>query len=157
MDAYIPVMVTKAQRRTRILELIRDYPIRSQQMLQDRLALEGVQVTQATLSRDLTDMRVAKSADGYLPPQEPGNPNAGARLVEQSLERTLLSINTATSMVVLKTPPGHANALAVELDRQRPESVIGTIAGDDTIFLAVQSGADADALRDQLKRMAGGV
>ena len=149
-------MVTKAQRRQRILELIRDSPIRSQQMLQDRLALEGITVTQATLSRDLADMKVLKSADGYLPPQEPGNPSAGARVVEQSLERMLLSISTATAMVVLRTPPGHANALAVELDRMRTEGIVGTLAGDDTIFIAVESEAVASELSSQLRRMASG-
>lgn len=147
-------MATRIQRRQRILEILTEYPIRSQQMLCSRLALEGITVTQATLSRDLNEMGVLKGPDRYLAPGgERGTP-ADRRLVERTLEKSLLAIDTAGAIVVLRTPPGHADALAIELDRARTSDVVGTIAGDDTIFIAVRDRTRAKALVARLTRMA---
>lgn len=146
-------MTTKAQRRNRIIELLSDFPIRNQQMLQSRLALEGINVTQATLSRDLNEMGVLKSPDRYLPPANGTAVTTNGSHVRRSLEQSLLSIDWGSSMVVLRTPPGHANALAVELDREREDDVLGTIAGDDTIFIAVRSAQAARTLVDRLKEL----
>ena len=147
-------MATKAQRRQRLIELITDSPIRNQQMLQSRLALEGISVTQATLSRDLSDMGVLKSPDRYLPPPDAAIERPGGRAVGRSLEQSLLSIDFGAAVVVLRTPPGHADALAIELDRERSDDVLGTIAGDDTIFIAVRDRSRAKNLVDRLTKMA---
>ncbi|MCZ6835749.1 MAG: arginine repressor, partial [Planctomycetota bacterium] len=115
------------------------------------------QVTQATISRDFRALGVIKGPMGYaLPgthaldsfPDEIGE-------LESLLTRHASCIETADSLVVIKTAPGHANLLAVAFDRWPPKSVVGTIAGDDTIFVATNSRTAASKLTTELRRRAG--
>jgi transcriptional regulator of arginine metabolism len=161
--------VTKAARHARIVELIRTRPVRSQTDLADLLAAEGVQVTQATLSRDLEELgamkvRAAGGAAYVIPeggeplprPAErvPGSDRAPARLVR--LLRELLTGADATgNLAVLRTPPGAAQFLASALDRSGLPEVVGTIAGDDTILVVVREPVTGDALIKMLSTWAG--
>ncbi len=145
------------RRRDEILRLIRDGAVHSQEELQHRLARRGIDVAQPTLSRDLKDLGLAKTAAGYI---EPGiEPKAAdgelrARL-EERLERALrewvLGVATAGNLVVVKTPPAAANPVARALDEAELEGVVGTIAGDDTIFLAATTSAAAQRLARRLE------
>jgi transcriptional regulator of arginine metabolism len=148
-------MSSRLRRHQKILDLIMAAPVRSQHELQDLLAAEGMDVTQATLSRDLRELNVVKGPQGYVAPgSAPATPPDEA-VLRQTLHRELLSIATGGTLIVLKTRPGHANALAVDLDRYRLEGVIGTVAGDDTIFLATINERRAKALAAELRDTAG--
>ena len=162
MDAYIHAIVSATahsplQRRARIAALIGASQVWSQQELADLLRKrEGIAVTQATLSRDLTELGVVKGPTGYmLPGATPALP-AGDReaVLATALRQHLLSVTRGGTLVVLKTPSGHANSLAIELDRSGLPGTLGTIAGDDTIFVAAKDTDAANALARTLERLA---
>lgn len=151
-------MVTKAQRHERIARLVQGQVIYSQQELQEMLAKAGIAVTQATLSRDLSSMGVLKGPGGYVLPSvnaaaaaAPGE--SAEALLQRTLRREMRGIDTGGNLVVIRTDVGHANVLAVELDRVHPSEVLGSIAGDDTIFLATRSSAAAAKLARRLKEL----
>jgi len=145
---------TRTGRHARIVELIRSRPVRSQTELAELLAADGMQVTQATLSRDLEELRAVKAQGAYLVPEDNSPPlrpvssdAAPARLV-RLLRELLTGADAAGHLVVLRTPPGAAQFLASALDRSGLPEVVGTIAGDDTILVIARetvSGAELAA------------
>ncbi len=140
------------RRRDEILRVIRDGAIHSQEELQQRLARRGIDVAQPTLSRDLKDLGLAKTPSGYvLPGEESAVPDADreARLMEKlerALREWLLDVVVAGTIVVVKTPPAAAHPVARAIDEAGLEGMAGSIAGDDTIFLATPSAAAAAKL-----------
>lgn len=145
----------KTRRHALIRSLISAGGIHSQAELAQRLAHEGVEATQATLSRDLAEIGVLKGPEGYqLPGVAPSLATAPAAGFARVLRRELLSIEVGGTLVVLKTPSGHGNALAIELDRAELDGALGTIAGDDTIFLAARGEAAARRIARQLRELA---
>lgn len=130
--------MTKKVRQAQIAELIEGEKIRSQQALLDSLERLGIRVTQATLSRDLAELGVVKGPKGYElirgAQPEPREPNDMRRIVREFVR----ALEAAGNLVVLKTDPGNAHTVAFHIDRARWPEVIGTIAGDDTIFIAVR-------------------
>ncbi|MBL9118285.1 MAG: hypothetical protein JNL80_00030 [Phycisphaerae bacterium] len=144
----------KARRQQLIRRLVSSRPLHSQHELQDLLRAEGFEATQATLSRDLAELGVLKGPEGYRLPGGDVVPTSTSRL-EQTLRRELLSVVSGGTTVVLKTPIGHGSVLAVELDGARIPGLLGTIAGDDTIFLAATGPAAARRISAQLARLAG--
>jgi transcriptional regulator of arginine metabolism len=139
--------LTKAARHARIVTLIRSRAVRAQTELAELLAADGVQVTQATLSRDLEELGAVKvrGSDGpssYVIPED-GNPalrpaeSSPARL-QRLLKELLTGADASGNLVVLRTPPGAAQFLASALDRAGLEDVVGTIAGDDTILVVAR-------------------
>jgi transcriptional regulator of arginine metabolism len=147
---------TTLRRRDEILKVIRNGAVHSQEELQHRLARRGIDVAQPTLSRDLKDLGLAKSAAGYVVPGAEASATDGELKArrEERLERALrewvLGVATAGNLVVLKTPPAAAHPVARALDEAALEGVVGTIAGDDTIFLAAATGAIAQRLARRL-------
>ena len=145
------------KRRDEILKVIRDGAVHSQEELQSRLARRGIDVAQPTLSRDLKDLGLAKTAAGYVVPGGDGAVADGGQRVrrEERLERALrewvVLVAAAGNLVVVKTPPAAAHPVARALDEAALEGVVGTIAGDDTIFLAAASTAVAQRLARQLE------
>ncbi|MBG0566278.1 arginine repressor [Actinoplanes aureus] len=136
--------VTRAGRHARIVELIRSRTVRSQTELADLLAHEGVQVTQATLSRDLEELNAVKVSGAYLIPEDGKRPlretqQGPARLI-RLLRELLTGVDSSGNIAVLRTPPGAAQFLASALDRSGLSDVVGTIAGDDTIFVVARDG-----------------
>ncbi|NUR71173.1 MAG: arginine repressor [Hamadaea sp.] len=134
--------LTRTARHARIEELIRAGSVRSQTELAELLATDGVQVTQATLSRDLEELRAIKVGGVYLIPEDG---TRALRPVEQAqvrLVRLLKELLTGTdhsgNITVLRTPPGAAQFLASAIDRSGLPEVAGTIAGDDTIFIVAR-------------------
>ena len=148
-------MASRAQRHKRIVDLVATLRIQSQQELQEILADEGIATTQATLSRDLQDLGVLKGPGGYVIGEAVASPEDRAKRLEQALRRELLSAELAGTLVVLRTRPGHANSLASEFDSATLPMAVGTIAGDDTIFVAARSLTQAKALAAQLLELAG--
>jgi len=139
---------SKTARHARIVEIIRDFAIRSQTELAFKLAMDGMQVTQATLSRDLEELGAVKvrGADGgaavYFIPEEGQGPLRPAAQAPARLQRLLRELLTGAdasgNLVVLRTPPGAAQFLASALDRSGLPDVVGTIAGDDTILVVAR-------------------
>lgn len=149
---------TKAARHARIRALLVSEPIHSQTELAGRLAADGLQVTQATLSRDLIELRAQKvrTADGvsvYAVPGEGGDQSLRASADAESLvarlarlcEELLVSAETSGNLVVLRTPPGAAHYLASALDHSVLPGVLGTIAGDDTVLVIAREGEEGGA------------
>ena len=144
----------KQQRQRLIADWLRQHRIGSQEELVARLDLAGVSATQATVSRDLDELGAVRvRRDGaihYRLPEQLDNGDA-ARL-DRLLGEWVTDIVTAGNLIVLKTPPGSANLVADALDSAGLAEVAGTIAGDDTIFLALVDGAVPDAVAAGLRR-----
>lgn len=141
-------VTTKAARHRKIVDLLNRHSVRSQAELADLLAESGLQVTQGTLSRDLVDLeavrvRDVKGALVYAVPGEGGDRTPRSAMDSAAAESRLaklcselmVSADASGNLVVLRTPPGAAQFLASALDRAEVSSVLGTIAGDDTIMV----------------------
>ena len=151
---YNHVMSAKARRRQLILDLLARQRVVNQDQLQRLLAQAGAHATQATLSRDLRDLNVLKGPTGYMVGAEPP-PLAGAATLGEPLRLFMIRAEQAGNLVIFRTRPGHAPPLASELDRTRLPGVLGTIAGDDTIFLAAESPGRARTIVRTARRLAG--
>ena len=139
----------KAQRQAAILELVRREQIANQETLRQRLLERGIDVTQATLSRDIKEIGLVKrSAGGY---QAPGTEPRPAAAADTTLRRTarefLRSYEVIQNLIVLRTDPGRAQNLAVDIDRARLPEIAGTNGGDDTILTRDPAQALAVAAR----------
>jgi transcriptional regulator of arginine metabolism len=156
---------TRTARHARIVDLIRERGVRSQTELAELLGADGVQVTQATLSRDLEELGAYKVRGGdggpgvYVIPED-GLPRpraaeqASARLV-RLLRELLTGTDASGNLAVLRTPPGAAQFLASALDRAGLPEIVGTIAGDDTIFVVAREPLSGAELADKLSAWAG--
>ncbi|HEY8197623.1 MAG TPA: hypothetical protein VIG04_11615 [Gemmatimonadales bacterium] len=138
----------RRKRHLKIMELISTRPLRTQEDLADALTALGWEVTQSSVSRDIAALRLVKVDGAYRrPPPRAARSDPDERRVGEGV----LTMETAgDALVVLHTPPGEANHVAVALDRLAWPEVIGTIAGDDTIFLAVR---DSTAQRRVLREV----
>ena len=133
--------------------------VRSQTELGEILAGEGIQVTQATLSRDLEELGAVKVSGAYLIPEDGKRPlrdaeQAPARLI-RLLRELLTGVDASGNLTILRTPPGAAQFLASALDRSGLTDVVGTIAGDDTILVVARDVTGGKALADKLAEWAG--
>jgi len=139
--------MNKAYRQGQILKLIRTKRVQTQ----DDLARElkdsfGIETTQVTLSRDIRELGLLKTTEGYRQVEAaPASPDLASIAGE-----LLLDVRAAQNLVVLRTSPGNANALAVALDKQDWPDVVGTIAGDDTILVVAPDAAAAETLSKKL-------
>lgn len=156
-------MTDRQRRQALICRLLAGGPIPSQEALVARLASLGVHTTQATLSRDFRDLGVLKGPEGYfLPESEPARalprppePDFRYDSLARVVSQYLVSVAGGVGQVVIHTNPGHAQLIALELDRFPPVGVLGTIAGDDTIFVAVESAERVGSFVEELEEMAG--
>ena len=131
----------KTQRHALILRLIQRHRVHNQEQLRDLLTAEGTEVTQATLSRDLRDLRLAKVADpsGGARYAAPSGHEGPFPAVDQLAPTLVLSMEGVGPLLVVRTPPGSAEALGGALDYGAWEEVLGTIAGDDTLLVISRS------------------
>ena len=140
--------MTKNFRQGQILKLIRSRIILTQEDLARELKnASGILTTQVTLSRDIRELGLVKTPEGYQ--QLSAAASAGPELATVAAD-FLLDVRIAQNLVVLKTSPGNANALAVALDNEEWPEVVGTIAGDDTILIVAPDAAIAAKLRERL-------
>jgi transcriptional regulator of arginine metabolism len=154
---------TRAGRQARIVDLLSSNSVRSQTELAALLANEGIEATQATLSRDLEELGAVKlrAADGgvgvYVVPED-GSPvrgvSGGTDRVSRLLSELLVSTAASGNLVVLRTPPGAAQYLASALDRASLPDVVGTIAGDDTILVIAREPTTGAQLAAKLEELA---
>lgn len=153
-------MATKTQRQQMVARLIAQNAVSNQSQLVDLLAAEGISATQATVSRDLEDLgavkvRVPGGDTVYAVPEfEP------ARLAPENQLRRVMGewvaeVRHSGPMVVVKTPPGCAHVVASALDRSGLDGLLGTVAGDDTIFCIAGEDLGGAALAERLRDLAG--
>ncbi len=149
----------KNQRQRMIADWLRGLSVGSQEEIVARLALAGITATQATVSRDLIELGAVKvKRDGsirYMMPDTVDSRHAASKL-DQLLTEWVDSIVTAGNLLVLKTPPGSANLVANALDAAGLAEIAGTIAGDDTIFVALADGVNPAAAAALLQRRRSG-
>jgi transcriptional regulator of arginine metabolism len=156
---------SRVARQARIVELITRRAVRSQAELLGLLEVDGIETTQATLSRDLDELGAVKlrGADGGAPAYvlpEDGRSGFAARAVEGGTARLarllgemLVSADASGNLAVLRTPPGAAQFLASALDRAALHDVVGTIAGDDTILVVAREPLTGAELADRLANL----
>jgi transcriptional regulator of arginine metabolism len=142
----------KERRQRAIADLIRANSVASQEELAERLGSLGFAVTQATISRDLDQIGALKvRRNGQLSYSLPQDGRAGPSPRLAAVFRDWVrSVEPALNLVVIKTPPGSAHLVGVVLDQSELPEIAGTICGDDTIFIACRSEAEADALGAKL-------
>lgn len=142
----------KFQRQTKILELIEKEPLETQEELSNKLRESGFDTTQATVSRDIKELRLIKvmTADGtYRYATASSEQESGMQTrVRKIFRESVTSVAVAQNMVVIKTLPGLANAAGYAIDAMRDPSVVGTLAGDDTVFCVMQDNDAALRFRE---------
>jgi transcriptional regulator of arginine metabolism len=136
-------------RRSQILELLQREAVTTQEELRKRLARCGIRVTQATVSRDIEELGLVKTREGYRLPEaaEPASPQPPLSIV---LKEFVREVSQALNLVIVKTHPGNAHTVAAVLDAEQWPEVAGTVAGDDTIFVAAARARDAARVRKKL-------
>jgi transcriptional regulator of arginine metabolism len=145
--------MSKLSRQTLILELVRREPVANQEQLRRSLLKHGFDVTQATLSRDIHELGLAKTSEGYAvgngdQQPEPALP-AAIRLVREFVR----DVREAQNLIVVKTAAGSAQPVASALDAENWPEVVGTVGGDDTILVISQSKRNAHRLAARLQEM----
>jgi transcriptional regulator of arginine metabolism len=144
----------REQRRRRILELVASRELRTQDELAEALAVAGWAANQSSVSRDIAALGLVKIDGVYRRPRQAarsrGNPD-----MERIANDVLSAESAGDALIVLKTPAGEANHVAVGLDRLAWPEVVGTIAGDDTIFVAVRDRASKVRTLARLKKLRG--
>lgn len=146
----------KVNRHAKIVELVGKYKIETQEELAERLKAEGFQITQATVSRDIRDLKLTK-----VPAEDGGQKYVVLKATESVLKDKyvrimkdgFVSMNNAQNLVVIKTESGMAMAVAAAIDEMHWAEVVGCIAGDDTIMCAVHSTEEALSVMDKIRKI----
>lgn len=151
-----------ARRKDEILHIVRETTVHSQDEILGALKKRGFKVAQPTLSRDIRDLGLAKTPSGYMVPGELGAPvvNFTPREVREShlehlLRDSVLSVEAALNLVVIKTPAAAAQPVASAIDSADLQDALGTVGGDDTIFIAFRTPASAAAFARRVQQIAG--
>lgn len=166
MDDHPCAARSRSARHQLIADILALEPVRSQNRLRRLLAARGVEVTQATLSRDLVELRAVKVRQGrqlvYVLPGPGGEPtpvprpgHINARL-RKACEDLIVSVTPSGNLVIARTPPGAAAYLGAALDHNPELDLIGTIAGDDTVLLVTGDPTGGPALAESLLRLSKG-
>jgi len=148
-------MMNKTLRQRAVLEALRQGPVGSQEDLQRALRKRGFKVGQATLSRDIRDLNLSKTAAGYTLPQGEGAGALALPPVQRLVREFVLDVRPAQNLLVLKTIVGSAQPVAAALDDQEWEEVLGTIAGDDAILIVCPDKDDARKVAARIEEMLG--
>ena len=147
----------KSHRQAVLLEIIREYDIDTQEELLDKLREKNFNVTQATISRDINELKLIKVPVGngkykYTVAQKDENIDTQSSF-KTIFKTAVRSIDFAQNMIVLKTTSGMAQGVCYELDSIEMDGILGTIAGDDTIFVVTSSSTKSAALVSELKKI----
>ncbi len=145
--------VPKKQRQSRILRIVNEQNIETQADLVDALMASGMDVTQATVSRDIKELGIVKVMTGegtqkYVTLSHSGEVAAGR--MRRVFSEAVVSVNRSNAFIIMKTLPGMAQGAASALDSMYLDEIMGTLAGDDTIFVATRSDDVAEKLKTKL-------
>ena len=147
----------KPARQNVILEIISQQDIETQNQLMEALAARGIKSTQATLSRDIKDMRLVKELgkDGkyHYAASATAEINGNTDRLKKIFKECVTSYDTAQNIIVIKTLPGLASAACSTLDSMNIPDLVGSLAGDDTAFLAMRDSASAEQLCQEIRNM----
>lgn len=143
----------KAARHKVILELVQESPIASQEELQKALNRRGMKVGQATLSRDIHELELVKTADGYALPSGGSAMEAALPSASRLVREFVLDVRQAQNLVVVKTAVGSAQPVAAALDGESWPEVVGTIAGDDAILIVAENNKGAARLVERVREL----
>ena len=152
--------MTKSQRQHVLARLLGQQAVSSQTQLVDLLAAEGIVATQATVSRDLEDVGAVKVRDSsgdsvYAIPEYPTERVAPPDHLRRVLGEWVVEVTASHNLVVLRTPPGSAHVVGSAVDRASLDGVIGTVAGDDTLFVVAAATTTGDEVAATLRALAG--
>jgi transcriptional regulator of arginine metabolism len=152
--------VSKHQRQHRVERLLAGQVVTSQEQLVGLLADEGIESTQATVSRDLDDLgavkvRVPGAESMYAIPEHPADRVVPIDQLRRVMGEWVVDVGYSGNLVVLRTPPGSAHVVASALDRTGIEGSIGTVAGDDTLMVVAAEGTTGEQLATALRALAG--
>jgi transcriptional regulator of arginine metabolism len=145
--------MNRRERQNAILELVREQMLSTQAEVASALKESGFDVVQTTVSRDIADLGLVKvrAPNGRLVYAPPGSTDGDRlRALGAAMRRYAVTVEAAAGLVVVTTPSGYANALAQAIDEATHPAIAGTIAGDNTIFVAARDGVSAQSLRDEL-------
>jgi transcriptional regulator of arginine metabolism len=145
--------MSKLSRHNAILELLDEGPVTSQDELQRLLHKRGFDAGQATLSRDIRELGLAKTADGYSLPGREAVAESDLPSVSRLVREFVTSVRAAQNLLVTKTSIGSAQPVAAALDGENWPEAIGTIAGDDTILIVCEDKRSAGRLADRIQGM----
>jgi transcriptional regulator of arginine metabolism len=143
-------------RRSQILELLKSERVATQAELCRKLARRGIRVTQATVSRDIEELGLIKTREGYRLPDAPRAASPPQPTLTIILKEFVREVLTASNVVVVKTHPGNAHTVGVALDSAQWPEVVGTVAGDDTIFVATPGKPQAARIRRKIAALLSG-
>ena len=147
----------KSNRQSEILRLIQSKPIETQEQLLEELRVCGIKATQATISRDIRDLNLVKQQSGgvsrYVVSQDKPHHHNFSNRLKTIFRESVVSFDTAQNIVVVKTMSGLASAAAAALDSMGIETLVGSLAGDDTVILIMRTTQAADELCHELKSM----
>ncbi len=143
-------------RRNQILEIIRTQSLYTQKDLRRALASRGISVTQATVSRDMEELGIVKTREGYRAPGTAGPSAPPQPTLAVILKEFLREVRQAGNLVVVKTHPGNAHTVAVALDSTGWAEILGSVAGDDTIFLATAASRQAARVQKKIQEVLAG-
>jgi len=152
-------MTTKVQRQSAIVRIVGDHEVTSQPELIELLGVQGIEATQATVSRDLDDIgavkvRIASGNTVYAIPEFEPDRIAPLDQLRRVMGEWVAEVAQSGNIVVLRTPPGCAHVVASALDRSRVDGMLGTVAGDDTL-MCVSNDPDGSELAARLRQLAG--
>ena len=152
--------MSKHQRQHRVARLLAGQVVTSQEQLVGLLADEGIESTQATVSRDLDDLgavkvRVPGAESMYAIPEHPADRVVPIDQLRRVMGEWVVDVGYSGNLVVLRTPPGSAHVVAAALDRTGIEGSIGTVAGDDTLMVVAAEGTTGEQLATALRALAG--
>ena len=146
----------KVNRHAKIVELVNQYQIETQEELAELLNAEGYKVTQATVSRDIRDLKLTKVQTEHGRQKYVALKATQSELAEKYvriLKDGFVSMGMAQNILVIKTVSGMAMAVAASIDEMNWNEVVGCIAGDDTIFCAVRSGEETEIVMDKIRKI----
>lgn len=145
--------MSKRTRQNTLLELVEQQPYRNQDELRRALTRRGFDVTQATLSRDIHELGLVKTSDGYAPQEGEQAAESTLPPAIRLVREFVLDVKEAQNLLVIRTAPGSAQPVAAALDAEGWTEVVGTVAGDDTLLIISQNRRSAQKMAARIRGM----